>query len=190
MMANRLKLKPIVAAMIAVVTFSLPSLAGDDAARARLNDLYDRLAVAEAEEARGIEREIRLEWRRSGSPAMDLLLKRGREALERGEIDAAIEHLTALTDHAPDFAEGYHARARAWFRAGQVGPAVADLEQALALDPRHFDAAQGLAVVLEELDRPARADAAYRLVLSIHPHYDPAAEAATRLKPRVEGLTL
>lgn len=200
MSAKLLNLKPIVAALMATVMFSLP-VAGQttadpapaDTAAAelpRLQVLYDDLAQANPGDAAGLVREIRLEWRKTGSPAMDLLLKRGRDALERGEFGAAIEHLTALIDHAPDIAEGYHARARAYFRAEQIGPAMADLETALALDPRHFEALHGLAVILESLDRPQQAFAAYRLVLSIHPHYDPAAEAVTRLKRRVEGFTL
>jgi tetratricopeptide (TPR) repeat protein len=200
-------LKPIVAALAVTVMYSLPA-AGQgtaglplspvnpqvpvqpDSLQSRLSDLYDRLASASPAEARGLEREIRLEWRKTGSPAMDLLLKRGRDALERRDFAAAIDHLTALTDHSPDVAEAFHARARAYYQSGLVGPAVADLEQALALDPRHYEAAHGLAVVLEELGRAPQAYAAYRLVLSIHPHYDPAAEAVTRLKTKVEGLKI
>jgi tetratricopeptide (TPR) repeat protein len=191
MSAIRFNLKPIVAALFAIVMYSLPVVGqGAGPAPSVLDQLYDSLATASPADAKGLEREIRLEWRKTGSPAMDLLLKRGREALERGEFDVAVEHLTALTDHAPDVAEGFHMRARAYFRTEQIGPALADLEQALALDPRHYEAAHGLAVVLEELDRPQQAYQAYRLVLSIHPHYDPAAEAVTRLKTEVEGLKL
>jgi len=191
MSAIRSNLKPIVAALFAIVMFSLPAVGqGSDLVPAKLPGLYDSLATASPAEAKGLEREIKLEWRKTGSAAMDLLLKRGREALERGEFAVAVEHLTALTDHAPDVAEGFHMRARAYFRLDQIGPALADLEAALALDPRHYEAAHGLAVVLEELDRPQQAYAAYRLVLSIHPHYDPAAEAVTRLKAGVEGLKL
>lgn len=191
MSAIRFNLKPIVAALFAIVMFSLPAVGQDsDPARDKLAELYDTLATATPADAKGLEREIKLEWRKTGSAAMDLLLKRGREAVERGEFDVAVEHLTALTDHSPDVAEGFHLRARAYFQLDQIGPALADLESALALDPRHYEAAHGLAVVLEELDRPQQAYAAYRLVLSIHPHYDPAAEAVTRLKTGVEGLKL
>ena len=38
---------------------------------------------------------------------MDLLLERGRKAMSEGDTNTAIEHLTALTDHAPNFAEGW-----------------------------------------------------------------------------------
>ena len=60
----------------------------------------------------------------------------------------AIEHFTALIDHAPDFAEGYNARATAFFQTGQFGQSLADIQQTLALNPRHFGAISGLALIL------------------------------------------
>ena len=66
----------------------------------------------------------------------------------------AIEHFTALVDHAPEFAEGYNARATAYFQNGQYGPSLEDIRQTLMLNPRHFGAMSGLALILEELGRP------------------------------------
>lgn len=167
--------------------FSLPSAAVE---QARLDRLFAQLQQAEAEEARKLGDEIVLELSRSGSSAMDLLLKRGRDALEAGEIRAAIEHLTALTDHAPEFAEGFHLRAVAYTRAELYGPAIADLERALALRPRHFQAIYGLGVILEELDRPNMAYEAYTRVLEIHPHYQDVPEALERLSGALDGENL
>ena len=73
--------------------------------------------------------------------------------MEAQEYDVAIEHLTALTDHAPDFAEGWNARATAFYLIGEYALAVADIERALALNPRHFGAMSGLAFILEEIGR-------------------------------------
>ena len=86
----------------------LPSLLCAEAAPAAL---LDRLATASPAEAPRIAREIEAHWAKSGSAAMDLLLRRGRDAMEASEYVLAIEHFTALTDHAPAFAEGFHARA-------------------------------------------------------------------------------
>jgi tetratricopeptide (TPR) repeat protein len=52
--------------------------------------------------------------------------------------EAAYDHLTALTDHAPDFAEGWNARATLLFQMGAYGPSIADIQRVLALEPRHF----------------------------------------------------
>lgn len=66
---------------------------------------------------------------------MDLLLRRGQEALEAGDTTLAIERLDALTDHAPDFAEGWNARATAWYMKGEFALSLADIEQTLTLNP-------------------------------------------------------
>ena len=176
----------IVAASIATVAFSLPAAAEGD----RLQALYDALAQSGPGEAAGIVRDIRMEWSKTGSPSIDLLLRRGRDALERGEVRAAIEHLTAATDHAPGIAQGWALRARAFFEAERPGIAAADLERALALDPRHFQAAFGLAAIFEQLDRPEAAARAYALVLRLHPHYDRAREALERLDARGDDVAL
>lgn len=159
--------------------------------QAKLDDLYTRLAQAEdAAEAGRIEAEIRIEWSKSGSPAMDLLLQRGADALSAGNIPAAIEHLTALVDHAPDFAEGYHARAAAYYAAGEIGPALADLAHVLEADPRNFDALATLGMLLEESDRPEKALEVYRAVQAIHPHLADVNDAIDRLAKTLEGQEL
>ena len=83
------------------------------------------------------------------SAAIDLLLRRGQDALEAGDAPAAIEHLTAAIDHAPDFAEAYAARAGAYYLTNRAGPAIDDLRQALVLNPHHWEALSGFAIVLE-----------------------------------------
>jgi Flp pilus assembly protein TadD len=136
----------------------------------RIAELLTQLQDPETENWRRVERQIMNEWSKSGSPAMDLLLQRGRDALARGETQAAIEHLTALTDHAPDFAEGWNARATAFFQAGLYGPSVEDIGRTLTLNPRSFRRASGLAIILEQTGREETALEAYRAALAIHPH--------------------
>lgn len=186
-------LKAILAAIMAIVMYSIPlsaQQAGDLQARRDLPALYAELSNADADAAVALVREIHLEWRRSGSVTMDLLLRRGTDALERGDSAAAIDHFTALTDHAPDFAAGWYGRAKAFFAAEQWGLAVADLEHVLAIDPDHFEAIYALGALLEQANRPQKALAAYQLALGIHPHYDDAQEASERLKTKVGGRDL
>ena len=180
-------LKNTVAAFGVIVWFSLPLAAADEA---RLDRLYAQLKQVEPAEAVKIGNEIVLELSRSGSSAMDLLLKRGRDALEAGQTQEAIEHLTALTDHAPEFAEGWHLRAIAYRQAELFGQAISDLERTLALRPRNFEAIYGLGLILEELGRPDMAHEAYTRVLEIHPHFEDVSEALDRLSGQVEGENL
>ncbi|MDF3413179.1 tetratricopeptide repeat protein [Sulfitobacter sp. M57] len=142
----------------------------------------DRLKAASGAAATRVAKEIEMAWSKSGSAAMDLLLRRGKEALTEGHYPLAIEHLTALTDHAPDFAEGYHARAEAYFRAGLFGPALDDLETTLALNPMHYEAMFGLAVMFQEFGDLRNAARLYRQVLAIYPSHDNAGKALSRLK--------
>ena len=150
-------------------------------------ELLEQLARPDMDRWQRVERQIIAEWSKSGSPSMDLLLQRGRDALAEGDYDAAIEHLTALTDHAPDFAEGYSARATAYFRAGHYGPALEDLAHTLALNPQHFGAMIGLGVILEETGRDARALEVFRAAQAIHPHQPIIRRAIDRLEARVSG---
>ena len=155
-----------------------------------LDSLFEELKGADERAAARIEREIWNEWSKSGSAAMDLLLQRGRDAMAAGETAAAIEHFTALTDHAPEFAEGWNARATAYFQAGELGPSVNDIAQTLTLNPRHFGALSGLGMIFEQLEQPEKALEAYRAALAIHPRLQGVIEAVERLEAETAGTDL
>ncbi len=157
---------------------------------ASLDSLYQTLKSPEKAEAQKAAREIELEWSKSGSASANLLFKRGEKALTEEEPNQAIEHFTALTDHAPQFAEGWHGRARAFFMLGEYGLALNDIKQTLALNPRHFDAIYGLAAILEQIDKPEEAYDAYKILLNLYPAHEKALEAVSRLERRVNGTNL
>ncbi|MEZ5730875.1 MAG: tetratricopeptide repeat protein [Paracoccaceae bacterium] len=155
-----------------------------------LDELYEQLADPDNDKWHRTQSDIQREWSKSGSPAMDLLLKRGQDAIQEGDLAAAIEHLTALTDHAPDFAEGWNARATAYFLAGMFGPSVADIRRTLALNPHHYGALAGLGMILEQTERDQSAIEAYRASLAIHPHQEGIKEALKRLEQKTSGTEL
>ncbi len=155
-----------------------------------MDALFAQLAQPEGEGWRIAESDILREWSRSGSPAMDLLLKRGEEALDHGDTATAIGHLTALTDHAPDFPAGYQTRAAAYATAGQFGPALADLMRTLQLEPRHFAALTQLGAMLEDSGDDTRALEAYRQSLNIHPHQQEAIDGVARLEQKQSGTPI
>ena len=126
-----------------------------------LDRLFATLQGASAAEAVRIESDIWRIWSRSGSAAMDLLLERGRKA-----------------------------RATVFFQIGAYGPAIADLQRVLALNPRHFGALSGFGMILEEIDRPAQALEAYRAALTLHPHMQGVIEAVSRLEAKTSGSSL
>jgi len=186
MIAKKHILKPIVAATLLTVTISLPAQGRANA----VSDMLESLKSAEPTEAKRLADEIALRWEHSGSPSIDLLLKRGKDAIVRKDFDEAVGHLTALTDHAPEFAGGWHLRASLYFQMDRPGLALHDLEQALHLNPNNFLALYGLGVIMEQLDRPELALEAYTLALKIYPHYEDARKAIERLGSDVIGKQL
>lgn len=155
--------------------------------RERLDELFASLAGAEPREAPRIQARIAEIWSASGSDSMDFLLRRGRDAMDEEAYDKAVEHLTALVTLAPDFAEGWNARATAHYQREEYWLAVADIEQTLAREPRHFGALSGLGVILERTGDEAGALRALRAALAVNPHLPSAREAVERLAPNVDG---
>lgn len=133
------------------------------------------------------EKRISDHFSASGSASMDLLLQRGRDAMDKEAFDVALVHFTDLVNLAPDFPEGWNARATAHFRLDDYGAALTDLAEAVALDARHYSALAGLGVVLEAIGDEKGAMVAFRQALEIHPHLDAPKSAVERLAPTVDG---
>ena len=171
----------IVAATLAFFLTMSPAVADE----AELDALFERLQQDVLPEHEEIESKIWKIWSSSGSDSIDLLLSRGRKALDDEDLVAAIEHFTAVIDHAPDFAEGYNMRATAYYLSGMIGPSLADVEITLALNPRHYGALSGLGTMLVEMGREKEALKAYRAAQALNPHRKDVIEAVATLQARV-----
>ena len=156
----------------------------------RLDELFLELKDAENLNFQKTEQNIWEEWRKSGSDSVDFLLERGMLAMNQGRVTLAIKHFTTVIEQAPDFAEGYNMRATAYYLINQFGLSVADIEQTLQLNPRHFGAMSGLGLIFEATDRPNEALVLYNKVLELHPKSDQAQKAALRLEAQLEGTKL
>jgi len=181
-----INLKCAVAAAFLVLLPGSVVAAGEE----RLAPLFERLKSVASADAQAIEDKIWQEWSKSGSPAMDLLLDRGRKAMEAKDYPRAIEHFSALIDHAPLFAEGWNARATAFFQVDQIGLSLNDIRRTLQLEPRHFGAMSGLAIILNDLGYPEQALAVYRQVRMIHPHRENITANIQQLEAEVAGKPL
>lgn len=156
----------------------------------RLDDLFSQLQEAEAEDFVDIEREITGIWNHSGSASMDLLLERGQIAMAQQDYPKALEHLSALIDHAPEFAEGYNARATVYYLMDEYALSISDIKQTLTLNPRHFGALNGLGLIFEELGNPKGAYKAYTMARAVHPFLENVNEALIALQPLIDGVEL
>jgi tetratricopeptide (TPR) repeat protein len=180
------------AILLFMAVFCAPAVlsAQSDANVEELDALFEQLLVPVDGNWEDVEKRIQKIWSASGSDAMDLLLERGRQAMEAGDYPKAIEHLTALTDHAPGFAEGWNARATAFFLMEEYGLSLADIQTTLVLNPRHFGAMSGLGMIMEQLDEPQYALKAFRAAGAVHPFRPDLQEAIERLEEKTEGTSL
>lgn len=156
----------------------------------QLDTLFEELQDPENSNWERTEEAIWKEWSRSGSDAMDYLLERGRAQMVEGNIPRAIEHFSSLIDHAPEFAEGWNARATAFFMIEEYGLSMADIRETLLRNPRHFGALAGMAQILEQTNQPERALEVAKRALALHPHSETIKANVARLEKQVGGTAL
>lgn len=165
-----------------------PLAAPGDESNAELDELFRRLAGAEAaDEAEAIEQRILRSWARSGSPTVDLLMARAAEAIDDTDFGLAHELLDTVVTLAPDYAEGWNRRATLYYLIDEFQLSIADISRVLALEPRHFGALSGLGLILSEIGEDKQALEAYRRALDIHPFLSGARRAADELAPDIDG---
>jgi tetratricopeptide (TPR) repeat protein len=153
-----------------------------------LSDLYALLATADDEEtAKAITDAIERVWLHSGSATIDVLMERSIKAMSQKKVDLALKLLDAVVDLAPDYTEAWNRRAYVHFVRKDTERALGDLRRALALDPNHFKALDGLAQILREIGQKKPALKAFRQLLDIHPYWSGAKEAVDELEREVDG---
>jgi len=153
-----------------------------------LDALFDRLANAKsAVEAKSVEAAIYEVWMQSGSPSIDLLMGRGGDAFAEKNYDRALFYFSEVVLLDPGYVEGWDKRAAVFFLKDDYASALKDIEQVLKLEPRHFGAMGGLAVILQDLGDKKGALDVYRRALKLDPWFDGAAEAEKSLSIDVEG---
>ena len=103
----------------------------------------------------------------------------------QGQFDAALGAYNDLVEYCPDYAEGYNQRAFVYYLTGRWALALADLERAIELSPRHLGALSGRGLTLMQLDRQDEAQKAFRKSLELNPWMP---ERALIKKP--EGIEL
>lgn len=156
-----------------------------------LEGLYRRLGQAGDAESAG-RLALRIEGRRlqSGSPTVDLLMRRASVALAAGDLPLAADLADAVVRLDPSYAEGWSFRATVAFQTGDYGKALNDLGTTLALEPRHWQALVGVGMILTDLDDKAGALKAYDAALAIYPLLEEARKAREALAATIEGREL
>lgn len=170
----------------AIYLYALPALARQD--DPRLDKLFTDLHGAKnPAEARTLEHAIWSIWLESGSDTVDLLVRGGTFAMQRGDLAKADTLFDAVIQLAPDFAEGWNKRATLRFLQGDYVGSKGDVERTLSLEPRHFGALLGLAQIYDKLNNEVGELNALRRALAIDPQTPDLADRIKELTIKVEG---
>jgi tetratricopeptide (TPR) repeat protein len=153
-----------------------------------LDRLFEALKVApDDESAKFVENRIWAIWLASPSDTANLLMGRAKTAAEGKDYDLAIKLLNAVIEIRPDFVEAWNRRATIYFNKKDYGRAMADIQEVLAREPRHFGALSGLGIILQELGEEKRALEVLRRAQAIHPHLERVPEMIKKLSDKIDG---
>ena len=151
---------------------SPPAVPADDAAtRIRhLDALFAHLKTTSVEEeGDAMVAEIWKLWLQSGRLEMDALMEQAVALMGNGLSALAMPLLDDIVARAPEWAEGWNKRATLFYVLGDHDRSLADIDRALALEPRHFGALAGLGLIRVARGENRAALAAFRRALAVNP---------------------
>lgn len=162
------------AALLIGLAFShahAPAFAYDESARAEERaDLFAALKTASTEKiATAAVSAIWEHWQTAPDAEAQRLLNDAQRHIRGARFDLAMERLDTLTAREPDYAEGWNTRATTLFLQRKYAESLADVEQTLSLEPRHFGALSGKAMILEIQGRTAELPLIQRRLAEISP---------------------
>lgn len=150
--------------------FASPAFAGEVEDKAALDDLFLRLGRApDPATAQRIDQQIWMIWTSPSDPDLAGRMATILDARMAGDVRIALALADKLVDDHPDYAEGWNQRATMYFLVGQFDKSLADCERVLELEPRHFGALSGMAVIHLQMGRRDLALKAISAALAVHP---------------------
>ena len=153
-----------------------------------LEFLFGALKAAPDEaSAKHVEARIWAIWLQTPSDTAALLMLRAKAAMDAQQLDVALKLLDATIKLRPDYVEAWNRRATLYYVKNDYGRSLADIQQVLIREPRHFGALAGLGMIMQDLGDDKRALQAFRKALAINPHLEKVPELVKTLSEKVEG---
>ena len=153
-----------------------------------LDFLFGALKAAPDEaSAKHVEARIWALWLQTPSDTAALLMMRAKAAMDAQQMEVALKLLDAVIKLRPDYIEAWNRRATLYYLRNDYGRSLADIEQVLVREPRHFGALAGLGMIMQDLGDEKRALDAFRRALAIDPHLEKVPELVKTLSEKVDG---
>ncbi|HEY5738471.1 MAG TPA: tetratricopeptide repeat protein, partial [Gammaproteobacteria bacterium] len=157
--------------LAALVAICVPGLALCDQTDSRLDALFETLQSSQDEVLLlETESEIWDIWYDSGEQQVDDKMEQAAEQLRNGNLAAAGRLYSEVIEMLPEFSEGWNRRATVRFYQRDYAGSLADIEETLRLEPRHFGAIWGLGMILGSQRDYERAILAFERLLEIKPN--------------------
>jgi tetratricopeptide (TPR) repeat protein len=154
----------------------------------RLDGLFERLQTTpNPAEARAVEQRIWLVWLEADDAGLNRLMQQGIVAMRDQRYAAALQAFDRMVEQAPEFAEGWNKRATVHFLMGNWQASVRDIQQTLALEPRHFGALFGLGMIYDALGQPEAALRSFEATLALNPHSESTRRSIEELREQLRG---
>jgi len=153
-----------------------------------LDFLFGALKAAPDEaSAKHVEARIWAIWMQTPSDTAALLMVRAKAAMDAQQTDVALKLLDAVVKLRPDYVEAWNRRATLYYLRNDYARSLADIQQVLVREPRHFGALAGLGMIMQDLGEEKRALEAFRKALAVNPHLDKVPDLVKTLTEKVEG---
>ena len=95
---------------------------------------------------------------------------RGTRAMSQGRFSHSLDYFNEIIARAPTFAEGWNKRATVYYFMGEFKKSVADIEETLRLEPRHFGAIAGWGLIHLARRQYNEALTSFKKALAVNPH--------------------
>lgn len=141
------------------------------AAEHELNALFQQLKQSDDEiSARRFENSIWLAWFKSGDNEVDDMMQQAMRKRRSYNFEAAIDILNQVLARRPEYAEAWNQRATVYFHLSEFENSLQDIARTLELEPRHFGAMAGRAMIRLRQNKPALARQNIIQALKLHPY--------------------
>lgn len=169
MLSRRHALLLVAGCFLPLRSFAEEKAAETEGQRRRL--LFERLRnAATRSEGRAAEDAVWRMWmEQAPSPDVARDVEEAMNARESYDFDKALRILDGVVVAAPDYAEGWNQRAFIHFLKEDLDAALEDIDRALELEPKHFAALAGKAIILMRQGRMELGQKALRQAVEIHP---------------------
>ena len=90
--------------------------------------------------------------------------------MNMGNIEKSVYYFSKVIKDNPNFAEAWNKRATAYFMLGYYDKSMNDINETLKLEPRHFGAMDGMALIFLEQGKLDKAIKVYDEIIKIFPN--------------------